>query len=199
MMTGELFSYVAVTLIAFLVNVIPAFAPPTWIVLSLYKINNPQLNSLVLAFCGVIGSIAGRFVMYLYSRVLGKYIPQKQADNLNYFRRFIGEKKLGLFLGTFIYSLGPFPSNFLFIASGISGIEILPVLAGFALGRIISYASFVYISFRAFVFFEFFGIETVRYIADLLGILATVCVIFIDWRKVLEKTTNSKHKLGATE
>lgn len=187
MIAEELLGYLGATFLALLVNVIPAFAPPTWIVLSLYKINNPQLNSLALAFFGVIGSVAGRFVMYLYSRALGGYIPQKYADNLNYFRKFIGENKLGIFLGTLIYSLGPFPSSFLFIAFGVSSAEVLPVLAGFALGRTISYASLVYASFKAFVFFEIFGVENVRYVTDVLGILAAVSIIFIDWRKVIEK------------
>jgi len=195
-MIEELSSYVEVTLIAFLVNVIPAFAPPTWIVLSLYEINNPQLNSLALAFFGVVGSVAGRFVMYLYSKALGKHIPQKHADNLDYFRRLIGDKKLGLFFGTFIYSLGPLPSNFLFIASGISGMEILPVIAGFALGRVISYASLAYASSKAFVFFKFLGVENVRHAADLLGIVGAVSIVFIDWRKVHEKTKRRKDDDG---
>lgn len=187
MVAEGVLGYLEATVLVFLVNVIPAFAPPTWIVLSLYKINNPQCNSLVLAFFGVIGSVAGRFVMYRYSRAVGGYIPQKYADNLSYFRKFIGEKKLGLFFGTLIYSLGPFPSNFLFIAFGVSSAEVLPVLGGFALGRAISYASLVYASFRVFVFFEFFGVENVRYVADLLGIVAAVSIIFINWRRVVER------------
>lgn len=125
--------------------------------------------------------------MYLYSKLLGRFIPQKCSDNLNYFKKFIEDRKLGLFLGTLIYTLSPLPSNFLFIAFGASSVEVLPVLAGFALGRALSYACLVYASFKAFVFFKFFGVENVRYVADLLGILAAVSIIFIDWRKVVEK------------
>lgn len=50
MIAGRFLGYLEATFLAFLVNVIPAFAPPTWIVLSLYKINNPQFNSVALAF-----------------------------------------------------------------------------------------------------------------------------------------------------
>jgi len=187
MIGEELLGYLEVTFLSLIVNVIPAFTPPTWIVLSLYKINNPQLNSLAIAMLGVIGSVSGRFVMYLYSKALGRFIPQKYADNLNYFKKFVEERKLGIFLGTLIYSLVPLPSNLLFIAFGASSVKVLPVLAGFALGRAISYTAIVYASFRAFVFFESFGIENLRYLADLLGILAAVAMIFIDWRKVFEK------------
>lgn len=187
MIGEELLGYLEATFLVLLVNVIPALAPPTWIVLSLYKINNPQLNSLALALVGVIGSVSGRFVMYLYSKALGRFIPQKYAGNLNYFKKFVEERKLGIFLGTLIYSLVPLPSNLLFIAFGASSVKVLPVLAGFALGRAISYTSIVYASFRAFVFLESFGIENLRYLADLLGILAAVAMIFIDWRKVFEK------------
>jgi membrane protein YqaA with SNARE-associated domain len=184
MVAEELFMYLEVTFVAFLVNVVPAFVPPTWIVLCIFAINNPHLSSLSLAFSGVIGSVAGRFVMYLYSKQLGKYIPHKYAENLEYFKKFIEERKLGLFLGTLLYSLSPLPSNFLFLAFGLSRVELLPVIAGFAIARIISYSSVVYLSTKAFAHLTFLGIENVRRIADLLGLLAGVSVIFIDWRKL---------------
>ncbi len=147
---------------ALLVNIVPAFAPPTWILLSIFEINNPSLNSFVLALFGVIGSVSGRFVMYLYSTIVGKYVPRKQADNLNYFKKFVMERRLGVFEATFLYSLSPLPSNFLFITFGISRAKVLPVLVGFALGRLVSYSILVYLSLKASVYFHFFGIGNVR-------------------------------------
>lgn len=178
--------YFEVTLIAILVNVIPAFAPPTWIVLSFFKIQNPELDTLGLALFGVVGSIAGRYGMYLYSRALGTYVPRKYEENLSYISRFLGEKKLGLFLATFLYSLSPLPSNFLFISSGISAVEVLPVLGGFAIGRIISYATLTYMSHRLFFFLDALGVPYMRLAIGVLGLVGGIAVIFIDWRKVLE-------------
>jgi membrane protein YqaA with SNARE-associated domain len=183
MIGEEILAYFEVTFAAFVVNIIPAFAPPTWIVLCMIKINRPDLDSLWLAFFGVVGSVAGRLVMYRYSAVLGHHLPQKQAENVAYFRKLVEGRKLGPFVGTFIYSLGPFPSNFLFIGSGISGVKLLPVIAGFGLGRFISYALCVYGSSLAYTYAAGFGIPNLRYIADIIGLLGAASIIFIDWRK----------------
>ena len=183
----DLLLYFQVTLIAFVVNVIPAFVPPTWIVLSMFKIHNPELDTLVIAGFGVVGSIVGRYVLYLYSKVFGRFVPSKYGDNIRYISRFLGQRKLGLFLGTFLYALSPLPSNFLFISSGISAVEVLPVLGGFALGRIISYAALIHASHRVFLFFDTLGLENIRLAVDVLGVVGGIAVVLIDWRKVLER------------
>ena len=191
----DLLLYFQVTLIAFVVNVIPAFVPPTWIVLSMFKIHNPELDTMGIASFGVAGSIVGRYVLYLYCKVFGRFVPSKYGDNVRYISKFLGEKKLGLFLGTFLYALSPLPSNFLFISSGISAVEVLPVLGGFALGRIISYAALIHVSHSVFLFFDSLGLENMRLALDVLGIVAGFAVVLIDWRKVLEKLRLNPDKL----
>ena len=184
----ETLEYLEVTLIAFLVNLVPALAPPTWVVLSVYQVNHLELNSLGIAFFGVIGSVAGRFVMYQYSALVGRHVPRKQADNLRHFRELVEEKRLGLFFGTLVYSLSPLPSNFLFIASGASGMELLPVIGGFAAGRFVSYAFLVYASSRAYsALFGIFGTAHVRLGADILGLLMAASTFFVDWSKIFER------------
>jgi len=104
------------------------------------------------------------------STLLGSHVPRKQADNLSYFRKLVEGKKLGLFFGTLVYSLSPLPSNFLFIASGVSGVNLLPVIAGFAVGRFISYAFLVYASARAYEsLLGFFDMKDLRLVADIPG------------------------------
>jgi len=176
-----------VIIIAFIVNVIPAFAPPTWIVLGLYKINYPELNYIALAFSGVVGSVSGRFVLYLYSKYFGKILPKNRLDNISYMGNFINNKKMGLFFSTFIYSVNPLPSNFLFISSGISGVRILPIISGFAVGRGISYLSLMYASHKILFMFGFFAMGNIRLLADLIGISASISFIFIDWRSIFGK------------
>ncbi len=185
MILEELSMYLEVTIAAFVVNVIPAFAPPTWIVLCIFKINQLEMNSLLVAFFGVIGSVAGRLVMYQYSAMLGRHVPQKQAENISYFRKLVEGKRIGPFIATFIYALSPLPSNFLFIASGISGVKLLPIIAGFAAGRFISYALLVHVSSMTYTFAQKFGMQNLRYIADIIGLLAAASVIFIDWKRIL--------------
>lgn len=177
--------YLQVTLVAFLVNVIPAFVPPTWLVLSMYKIHNPALDSLWLAVFGVIGSVAGRFILYLCSKVLLKYLPHQFVDNATSLGGILSRKKRGLFSGSFIYALSPLPSNFLFITAGISATEILPITAGFALGRLISYTVLNHASYTIFSIIESLGIENMRLAIDVLGIVGAVAVVFVDWKRIL--------------
>jgi len=193
LITERIFEYFEVTLIALIVNLVPAFAPPTWVVLSVYQVNHLELNSLGIAFFGVIGSVAGRFIMYQYSAFVGRHVPRKQAENLRHFREFVEGKGLGLFFGTLVYSLSPLPSNFLFIASGISGMELLPVIGGFAIGRFISYAFLVYASSRAYeALFGVINIAVLRPAADILGIILAALPAFVDWSKVLDRS--EKHR-----
>lgn len=188
-MVLEILEYLEVTLIAFLVNVVPALAPPTWVVLSVYQMNHLELTSLGIALFGVIGSVAGRFVMYRYSALVGKHVPRKQADNLRHFRELVEGRRQGLFLGSLVYSLSPLPSNFLFIASGISGMELLPVIGGFAVGRFISYAFLVYASSRAYeALFGIFDMAHLRLAADILGIVIAALTAFVDWSKIFDQS-----------
>ena len=196
-MAIDIFHYLYVTLFSFIVNVIPAFVPPTWTILSLYKINNPAISTLALAFFGVLGSIAGRYVMYRYSHFFGRYVPKKDAENLSYFRKLVGDKGFGLFFGTFLYSLSPLPSNFLFIAFGLSGVNIPLVLLGFALGRFLSYSLLIGASFSSFsILSGILGIKHLKYIVDVLGVIFAISIIFIKWKKVYAVINRLKKNLA---
>ncbi len=182
----DLLGYAALTAVIILINVVPALAPPSWLVLSLYKINNPGQDVLTIALVGVIGSVLGRYVMYKYSSVFGNFLPAKYSRNIHMFKNVIDGGNFGPFMTSLLFSLGPLPSNFLFISSGMSGVKLPPLLAGFALGRFASYTFFVFAAFHALRFFSFLGID-LTLASDLIGILATVTVVLIDWKKFLKR------------
>ena len=183
-MIENFLNYVEVLLLSFIVNVVPAFVPPTWMVLSIYHIDHPSLNTPIIVLLGVVGSVAGRLVMFYYSRILGKYLPSKYSENLKSFKGYVEERKRGLFLGAFIFSLGPLPTNFLFIACGIARTEILPVLGGFAIARTISYALVIYASLSIFSALSPFGGPYFKEIVNILSIIAGIGVVFVDWKKL---------------
>ena len=90
-------------------------------------------------------------------------------------------------MGTFLHSLSPLPSNFLFIAFGVSRVKVLSVLAGFALGRLISYATLVYLSHSASTYFHFFGTGIARDLADVVGIAGAISIMLEVGRQIGEE------------
>jgi len=177
-------NYIEVILVSFVVNVVPAFVPPTWMVLSIYHFDHPLLNTPIIVLSGVVGSVAGRLVMYYYSRILGKYLPSKYKGNLKNFKGYVEERKRGLFLGSFIFSIGPLPTNFLFIACGIARTAILPVLGGFGLARGISYSLVIYASLTIFTAIAPFGGPYFKEIVNILSIIAGISIVLVDWKKL---------------
>jgi len=186
--------YLIVFAVVFFFNILPAFAPPTWATLSYFKLRNPSLSTLELAIVGVMASTLGRLVLYLYSYQIGRrVIKGERAENLLYLKKLIEEH--GPFWGAFLYALGPLPSNFLFIVAGISGARVVPILAGFFLGRLISYTTLIYLSFRIFgKAAETF--EEYRWVLDIVALLAAVGLVFVDWKKVYLKVDAFKVRLG---
>jgi hypothetical protein len=111
----------------------------------------------------------------------------------------VKRRRLGLFLGTLVYSLSPLPTNYLFIASGVSALELLPVLGGFAIGRFISYAVLVYASSRAYqALFGVFGVAGLRLTADILGIVMAALTPFLNWGKIFDRE-NKGNSSGKAE
>ncbi len=177
--------FLTVLLVVFLINIVPAFMPPTWLVLALARIDNPGLDPLALVIGGAFASTAGRAVLSFYSSFFRRFFSSGLSEHAEQLRRFFERHEKGLFLGTFVFSLGPFPSNMIFIADGLTKVDPRPVFAGFFLGRLVSYFLFVELSLRFFHLFgaSVFGIP-IGFAADMIGILGALSVIFVDWGKI---------------
>ncbi|HEV2387961.1 MAG TPA: hypothetical protein VGS20_11980 [Candidatus Acidoferrales bacterium] len=126
----------------FLLNLIPAFAPPTWMALSLLGLRYPQLNLTLFALVAATAATAGRLALAKLSRVIirGRFLSDDTKRNIDAIRTGLeGRKKVtfGVFL---FYAFSPFPSNYLFIAYGLTTMELRLIAAPFFLGRAISYS-----------------------------------------------------------
>jgi hypothetical protein len=132
---------VLVFLIVYALNLVPAFAPPTWMVFSFlgFRDGTPHVT------VGVIGAIAatlGRVTLAKMSRVVirQKLMSQGSRENIDAIRqRLEGRRKFtfGVFL---FYAFTPFPSNFLFIAYGLTTMDLALVAVPFFIGRSFSYS-----------------------------------------------------------
>src|SRR5829696_5132555 len=112
----------------FLINLVPAFMPPTWSILAFFLIHF-DLPLLPLALGGAVAATSGRLVLALGARHLGpRVVP---ADWLRTHQRWVGPAVL-------LYSFGPIPSNQLFIAAGLGQLDLRVVAGAFFIGRVIS-------------------------------------------------------------
>ena len=129
-------------IVVFVLNVLPAFAPPTWATMSFIGLTVPNIDVFLLAAVAALAATCGRIVLAKLSRqiVRQKLLSEESRRNVDAIKNAIGNKRavtIGTFLG---YSLSPLPSNYLFIAYGLTSLPIAFLAIPFFVGRLISYA-----------------------------------------------------------
>jgi len=145
-MTGVLLLFLAV----FLLNVVPAFAPPTWMVFSFVGFRYPRQNMLPLVLAGALAATLGRALLAKMSTVIirQKLLSPSARANIDVIKGRL-EKRRKLTFGVFLlYAFTPLPSNYLFIAYGLTAMELKLIAIPFFIGRSVSY-SFWAITFSA--------------------------------------------------
>lgn len=189
----DLFTLLFQWFVIFLINIIPAFAPPTWMVLSYFYITNPQ-NIFLLVFVGVTASTLGRYALAkLSGSVFKKFASKKKKEEIEVLRKRLNKKPLAKFLFSFIFALGPLPSNALFIAAGSTKINLKEIILGFFIGRSLSYLFLVFTSQKIFTSFEqtILGEATLFTLwVEILGIIAILLFFLIDWVKIMDFVDN---------
>jgi membrane protein YqaA with SNARE-associated domain len=129
-------------LVVLLLNVIPAFAPPTWMVFSYLGFRYPDHAGWILALVGAVAATLGRTVLAKMSRgiVRNHWLSKPARANVDTIRVEL-EKRPKLTFGAFLfYAFTPLPSNYLFIAYGMTTLNLLRIAIPFLLGRFVSYA-----------------------------------------------------------
>lgn len=128
--------------VVFLLNVIPAFAPPTWMVFSFMGLQNPAANLSLLAIVGAVAAVSGRLTLAKFSRVIirQKFMSEVSKRNIDAIKTKLQNKKKLTFSVFLFYAVSPLPSNYLFIAYGLTGMHLRLIAVPFLIGRSISYA-----------------------------------------------------------
>ena len=140
---GEL-AIVGVIVLA--LNAVPAFAPPTWMALSWIGFNHPLGNPFAVALVGALAATAGRLVLAKFSRVIvrQRFMGEAMRANIDVIRHGLERHRTLTFSVVLLYAFGPFPSNYLFIAYGLTSLPLRLVAVPFFLGRFVSYSFFVF-------------------------------------------------------
>ena len=178
--------------VVFALNVIPAFAPPTWMALSWIGFRHPFDNPFVLAVIGALAATTGRIVLAKLARIIRRhFISDTMRENIDVIKESLERHRTLTFSGLLLYAFGPFPSNYLFIAYGLTALPLWLAAVPFFIGRCVSYSFFVFtasevsqrLSLEATEAQPYFGVYFVVSQVLLLG--AVVVLARIDWRHLL--------------
>jgi membrane protein YqaA with SNARE-associated domain len=129
-------------LLVFFLNVIPAFAPPTWMVFSFLGFRFPDHMGVVLALVGALAATLGRFTLAKASRVIVRrhLLSEEARQNVDALKEQLSQRKKLTFGLLLFYAFTPLPSNYLFIAYGLTTMELKLITIPFFIGRSVSYS-----------------------------------------------------------
>jgi hypothetical protein len=125
----------------FILNVIPALAPPTWMALSYAGFRYPLHSITLLAFVGATAATLGRLTLAKLSRVIvrQKLLSESTRENIDVLKEGLEKRRKLTFSVCLFYAVSPLPSNFLFIAYGLTSLELNLIAIPFFLGRLVGY------------------------------------------------------------
>lgn len=129
----------------FTLNLVPAFAPPTWVTLSFIGLTIPTVPHGLLTLTAAIAATLGRMTLAKLSRLIvrGKFLSEHTRTNIDVMKGNIEKHKVftsGMFLA---YAFSPLPSNYLFIAYGLTTLRLSFIAVPFFIGRLVSYSFWV--------------------------------------------------------
>lgn len=179
----------------YLLNCIPAFAPPTWMVLSLIGFNHPQFNPWLLALIAAIAATTGRITLAGLSKTLirNKLMGARTKANIDVLRESLETRKQQTMGVLLLFSFTPLPSNYLFIAYGLTALPIRLVALPFFIGRFISYAFWVFVGQETYKALDINagligGYLGGYFILSQIGFLGLVYLLTkIDWQALLSE------------
>ena len=135
-------AYLIMFLVVLGVNLLPAFGPPTWSILVLYRLQT-HLNVVALVVIGALAAATGRFTLgMLFHRFRGR-LSERRRKSLDAARDALQAKRRNSIAGLGLFALSPLPSAQLFEAAGLTGVALAPLVGVFFLGRIVSYAIYI--------------------------------------------------------
>ena len=136
---------VVLFIVIFVLNLLPAFAPPTWTAMSFIGLTIPSIDFVSLAVVAAIAATFGRITLAKLSRAIvrQRLLSEQTRCNVDAIRHGIEGRPVMTF-GTFLaYSFSPLPSNYLFIAYGLTSLPIAFLALPFFVGRLVSYAFWI--------------------------------------------------------
>jgi len=185
---------ILVFIIVYFLNVIPAFAPPTWMVFSFLGFRYPSHNVPLFAVAGALAATFGRATLAKLARVIirQRYMSERVKDNIDAIRVRLEKRRRLTFSIFLFYAFTPLPSNYLFLAYGLTPMELKLIAVPFFIGRSVSYSFWGFTSAAvsrriSFESSEALSYMTVYFVAtQILLLLIVYAFTRIDWQELLD-------------
>ena len=131
--------------IIFVLNCLPAFAPPTWMVLSAMTFSSPRANPWLTVLAAATAATAGKLVLakMAYILVRQRWLSARTKENVDLVKARLEKHRAMTFGAVLAYTCSPLPSNSLFIAYGLTSLPLAPVAAASFIGRFLTYSLWV--------------------------------------------------------
>ncbi len=176
-------------IVVFLVNLIPAFGPPTWMVLSFIAFTYTIPSFPLFILTAVSASTLGRFFLTLSSKHLirNHFLGDGYRKNIDHLKEHLEKRKKtlsGIFL---LEAFTPLPSDQFFVAYGLTGLKTRYALVPFFIGRIFTYSFWVYTATEVSKSLAVKSISNLSFLStsfillELLVIFLVYLFIKIDW------------------
>lgn len=182
--------YLYLGLSIFTINLVPAFMPPTWSILT-YLTARFDLFILPTIVIGAIAAVSGRVVLALLARYFFRgFLPKKTQVNLDSLGIYLKHNKKWTLPFILAYAFSPIPSNQLFMAAGLSGFDIKYLATSFFVGRMLSYS--IWVSAGTFIseFLKRIFAKNHSLVCSLLieivGFVFIYLISIIPWKKLLK-------------
>lgn len=136
-------AYLLVALVVFAANAVPAFAPPTWLILVWFELRYGT-NVFATVCLGVLAATSGRALLATYMRHSTRWMPHAYVANMHMAGEYVTRTKGRMTTTLLLFFVSPLSSAQLFAAAGIMrSVRLRPLLAAFALGRSVTYTFYV--------------------------------------------------------
>jgi len=188
---------IGILLTTFVINIIPAFMPPTWILISFVGFNF-HLNILTLVILCLFAACAatsGRIVLTLLSDKIIRHriLNERTIENINILKNNIEKRKAFTFGFFLFYAFSPLPSGQLFLAYGLTELRLRLAAIPFFIGRLISYLFWAFTASAISKTINLTTLESSFYfsayfiLAQIVALYLVYVFIKIDWKILFEE------------
>ncbi|NBU32378.1 MAG: hypothetical protein EBS36_04330 [Actinobacteria bacterium] len=130
--------------VVFGINLLPAFAPPTWSVLVFFALNQ-NLNEISLITLGIVSATSARLILAVTFRKNQHRFPRSYISNLENAATHLSRSKGHIAAIWLLFFVSPFSSAQLFEAAGLmKSVALRPLVVAFASGRVVTYSLYVF-------------------------------------------------------